>query len=66
MTVKVIFRVSTNQHAHIAHAHARAHAHTRIHTHTEWFSVYINTVHVVRELLLSLGGNYCQDCSLDL
>jgi len=62
MTVKVIFRVSTNQHAHIAHA--RAHTHT--HTHTQWFSVCINTVHVVRELLLSLGGNYCQDCNLDL
>jgi hypothetical protein len=28
MTVKVIFRVNTNQHEHIAHAHAHAHTHT--------------------------------------
>jgi len=38
MTVKVIFHVSTNQHAHIAHActrtHTCAHTHTDTHTHT--------------------------------
>jgi len=38
MTVKVIFHVSTNQHAH-AHMHACTHTHTC--ARAQWFSVCI-------------------------